>query len=380
MDDLLETLDALLTPGADLEPHHPADATIRRAPTVVSGLSGLPWITVGEVAGDAGAQAQPDLVIHEVLGEGGMGVVRLAHQGSLDRYVAIKQVRGERGAAAARMLLHEGRVMGSLEHPNIIPVHALGRDAAGRPMIVMKLVDGISWRALIRDPRHPGWARWVGAREDRQHHHVEILIEVCKALRYAHQRGIVHRDLKPENVMLDPLGAVYLLDWGVAARAGSPAEGVAGTPAYMAPEMLERGAVVSEAADIYLLGSCLYEVLQGRPRHLGADLRAVLMAAWVSEAPRFDDEVSPELAGICERAGRRRPGDRYPSVDAFQAALVEYLRHQGSRALSDAARGRLARARAILDAADGAPEGADGQRAAALFAESRFGLRHALEE
>ena len=82
MDDLLETLDALLTPGADLEPHHPADATIRRAPTVVSGLSGLPWITVGEVAGDAGAQAQPDLVIHEVLGEGGMGGAPVGYHGT----------------------------------------------------------------------------------------------------------------------------------------------------------------------------------------------------------------------------------------------------------------------------------------------------------
>src|SRR5204863_2462534 len=134
------------------------------------------------------------------LGEGGMGTVDRALQRSLGREVAIKRVRDRRaGDGAVRALLAEARVAGSLEHPNVVPIHALGRDAGGDPALVMKRVEGVSWSALIHDPAHP---RWSDLPRDRLRWHLETLMQVCNAIELAHSRGIIHRDLKPNNVMI----------------------------------------------------------------------------------------------------------------------------------------------------------------------------------
>src|SRR5262249_35011988 len=151
----------------------------------------------------------------------------------------------------------------------------------------MKHVEGVSWRDLLRDGAHPAWAKVGAPGEDRLVSHLQILMQVCNAVEFAHRRGLIHRDIKPANVMVGEFGEVYLLDWGIAARTGILAEAsshlgesgaeptprMLGTPAYMAPEMLSRKVgPIDERTDVYLLGATLHEVLTGRPRHVGSTL------------------------------------------------------------------------------------------------------------
>jgi hypothetical protein len=106
---------------------------------------------------DDGSHGDADFTPFEEIAVGGVGVVELAHQRSVGRDVAIKRVRDPSVPGAAAMLLEEGRVMGLLEHPGVIPVLAMGRDGSGHPVLVMKRVEGTTWRALLRDPSQPAW-------------------------------------------------------------------------------------------------------------------------------------------------------------------------------------------------------------------------------
>lgn len=304
------------------------------------------------------------------LGEGGMGRVSLVREAALDREVAVKEVKQPTAAAVAG-LLHEARMMGGLEHPNIIPVHALGADATGAPLLVMKRVEGWTWEALLGDPAHPGWDAWQGS-ADPLERNVEVLEEVCQALRFAHQRGVVHRDLKPANVMVGAHGEVYLLDFGVAARVGERATRPAGTPCCMAPEMTGP-AVVSPSMDVYLVGSALTWVLTGGPRHGGTGLEEVLEHARRSGPGSFPAGTDTELAELADRACAPDPADRPPSVDAIARALRSWRVHRGAVRLASAAHARL-------QALERARTTGDAPAAVSAFAEARFGFRQALDQ
>ena len=104
--------------------------------------------------------------------------------------------------------------MSTLEHPNILPIHSLGCDGSGSPMLVMRRVQGVAWSQLLLDSSHPMWKSYSGT--DRLDFHLDVMLQVCKAMSYAHSRGIIHRDLKPENVMIGEIGEVYVFDWGIA--------------------------------------------------------------------------------------------------------------------------------------------------------------------
>jgi serine/threonine-protein kinase len=313
-------------------------------------------------------------VVVGVLGEGGMGRVLVARQRSLERDVAVKRPRASASARDAELLRAEAVVTGHLEHPNIIPVHALGVDDGGRPLIVMKRVEGVSWRDLLRDADHPGWARREPNREAREVWHLGILAQLCNAIAFAHSRGIVHRDMKPDNVMIGEFGEVYLIDWGVAVETGSRALTSAGspllvgTPAYMAPEMAEGGSI-DERTDIYLLGATLHEVLTGRVRHDGADLHAVTLQALASLPIEYGESVADELAQLANRATARDPAARPPDPLALRQALLDHLAHRGSLRLS-------AEADRTMAAIEANP--ADAQSRA--IEECRFGYREALRE
>jgi serine/threonine-protein kinase len=350
-------------------------ATLTPAPGEVARefLSSLPVLL-----GDGGPVDLPaDLEPMGELGAGGMGVVRLARQRSLRREVAVKSLHPGGSEHAADGLVTEARITGGLEHPGIIPVYALGRDLRGSPVLVMKRVSGVSWRELLHNPSHLEWARHPG---DRLLFHVRVLMKLCEALDFAHSRGVVHRDLKPANVMLGRYGEVYLLDWGIAWREGDAADAkplgarvhVVGTPAYMAPEMLDHRLRPTPATDVYLLGANLHEVLTRRPRHEGAGLQGVLFRAFASEPVEYGPSVPAELAALANAATRRDPAARPASAGEFKRALEAWVEHRGSSQLSDAARVRLIE----LKACD--PATAPLARVHALYGECAFGFSEAL--
>lgn len=361
-----------------------AGATIRAESIDPWTRSGLPRISIdlpttfsnGSVA-EKPRLDRPDLEVMQVLGEGGMGRVFLARQRSLDREVAIKTLRDRATERDYEALLLEGAVTGHLEHPGIIPVHALGVHDDGRPVLVMKRVDGVSWQTLIEDAKHAAWESFGGDADDRLDGHLEILMQVCNAVSFAHSRGIVHRDIKPQNVLIGRFGDVYLADWGIAYRLGSgPVPRMCGTPAFMSPEMA-RGGELDVRADVYLLGATLHQLLTGRQRHEGGSVFEVLINA--VESPPFDypPSVPQHLGALANRATAADPNDRPATVADFRKALGDHVRHKSSTALARTALARLDRLRE-LESKPG--DDAAKREVDLLVAEIRFALDQALQQ
>jgi serine/threonine-protein kinase len=373
-------LDATITArtlAATPSPSHAAALSPRATQPLVTAPD-LPHISVDErdTASDPSiaSSSRRDYAITATLGEGGMGRVQLARQRSLDRDVALKTLKPGAEPSLASALLREARLTGSLEHPGVIPVHALGVDDRGHPMLVMKRIDGVDLGRLLGDPEH---AAWRGRSANRLVAGLEILMQVCLTVEFAHSRSVIHRDIKPENIMVGGFGEVYLLDWGIA---GTSDDGdgrtLVGTPVYLAPEMV-LGEPISPRTDVYLLGATLHHLLTGRPRHDGATVMEVLRHAAQSAPFSYDASVPDELARLCNRATARRAEDRPASATELREAIADFLRHRSARALCEAALERLAQLEKLL-AAPGVPTDLAG--AYRLSTEARFGLVQSLRE
>ncbi len=272
------------------------------------------------------------------LGSGGTGVVYQAHQRALDRGVAIKVLRNElaKNDASRERFLTEARVIGGLDHPNVIALHEVCIDANGFLFYSMKRIEGTSWDQQISG--------------NSVVENVNILLRVADAIRYAHSRGLIHRDIKPENIMLGQFGEVLVADWGLAQTIGSSElehgsqQTIGGTPAYMAPELADGAHTATTfQTDVYLLGAILFEILTGDPPHDGRSLLACLQSA--ARNVIRDTKVVGELMDIARKAMADRPENRYESVDAFIAALNDQLKHDQSVRLVRRAQSRLANAK-----------------------------------
>jgi serine/threonine protein kinase len=292
--------------------------------------------------------------IIRTIGRGGMGVVYAAKQESLCREVALKMLGTSSSSQpeTETRFISEALVTGDLDHPNIVPIYDLGRDEQGNLYMAMKLVRGCSWDKLL----HPAQTRESNpGKTYKLRDHLEMLMKVCDAIAFAHARGIVHRDLKPENVMIGDFGEVLVMDWGVAidvnqppsvlpkAEVKSSASARAGTPLYMAPEVAQADLdKLGTTTDIYLLGGTLYEILTGTAPHAGQSVFEVIQhaAKGVIEEPakRAPKRMIPkELARIAMKALAAEPELRYPTVQALQTALRDYLAHEESLQLAEEA-------------------------------------------
>jgi serine/threonine-protein kinase len=331
---------------------------------------------------ESGGQLEDRLKFMGTIGKGGMGLVRLAEQRSLGREVAVKGLRPDQSSdTAAASLLSEAWITGALEHPNVIPVHDLAIDGAGRPIVIMKRVRGVEWFDLMGD------AKTVQERfgaSDLLEWNISILLQVINAIRLAHSRDIVHRDLKPANVMIGEFGEVYVLDWGIATSVakgcdrGARPDTPFGTPGYMAPEMLHCEAV-SVQTDIYLVGATLFEIATGRLPHQARSVEA-LIESIENSPPAVPEDVPEEIAAICIRAMAADPADRYPDLDAVQRALQQFLSHRSAAQLAlradqrlEALESKIAELRVEARLEDAAAEGVY-----SLFSECRFAYREAL--
>ena len=295
--------------------------------------------------------------IGEELGRGGLGVVQVALDSSLNREVAIKSILRPDNRRAVEAFVEEAQITGQLEHPNIVPVHELGTDPQGRPYLAMKRVAGKTLREVIRESfdrrrKDPSCA----GREEQQL--IDVFLRVCDAIRYAHSRGVLHRDLKPDNVMVGEFGEVLVMDWGLARPIGfegddeEPAArpvvsdrradstdvtrdgAVVGTPAWMPPEQAAgRIRDLDERADIYSLGAILYMIATGRAPFSGDSSTHIQQILADVVAGRFDrpgaaagsrGRVSHELDAIVMKAMARKPAARYRDVAALQSDLAAW--------------------------------------------------------
>ncbi|OBF86776.1 hypothetical protein A5791_20440 [Mycobacterium sp. 852002-51163_SCH5372311] len=268
--------------------------------------------------------------IERVLGAGGMGTVYLAHHPSLQRRDAVKVLSAElsHDAQFRTRFLREAELAATLDHPNIVTVYDRGETPAGQLWIAMQFVDGTDAGAEVADTR-------MTVRRA-----LHIIVEVAKALDYAHSRKLLHRDVKPANFLLaGPVGPqerVLLADFGIA-RALDDATGltatgtVVATASYAAPETLE-GQRVDHRADVYSLGCSLFRLLTGRtPYAEFSGMSATLMAHLLQPIPRatqFAPWLPPAIDDVLARALAKIPEDRFQSAGELAAATATVLRGQ----------------------------------------------------
>ncbi len=289
------------------------------------------------LAEEKAAEPQQDLLGHTVLhyrfeakiGEGGMGVVYKAQDIHLNRPVAIKVLPDVLAEDAERLARfeREARLLASLSHPNIAPIHGLEK-VEGRPFLVLELVEGLTLEERLKNGPIP----------------VDETLEICRqiaeGLEAAHDKGIIHRDLKPGNIKLTAEGHVKILDFGLAKALHDPADladlsaqnvdsvtasgVILGTAAYMSPEQA-RGRTVDKKTDIWALGCVLYECLTARKAFEGETLTETV-AAILRDEPEWNalpKSTPSKVVDLLRRCLRKDPKERLRDIGDARLEIEE---------------------------------------------------------
>jgi eukaryotic-like serine/threonine-protein kinase len=256
--------------------------------------------------------------IERELGRGGMATVYLARDLRHGRTVAIKLLQPEiTTSLTAERFLREIQITAKLQHPNILGLFDSGAED-GLCYYVMPHVEGESLRDRLL------WEKQLGVETA-----VDVAIEVCSALAYAHSRGVVHRDIKPENILFSA-GHAIVADFGIA-RAVSEGQrtitavGIPlGTPPYMSPEQAQGLDNIDHRSDLYALGCMLFEMVAGRPPFVGVSIGKVIQQHLQSPPPlvrEFRPDAPATLDPILGKALVKDPGGRYQTAEEMLGAL-----------------------------------------------------------
>jgi len=250
------------------------------------------------------------------LGSGGMADVYLVEDQQLGRRVALKLLyhRLAEDQQFVERFRREASSAASLQHPSIVGIFDRG-EWDGTYYIAMEYVEGRTLKDIVRErgPAPPEAA-------------VDVVLQILRAARFAHQRGVVHRDIKPQNVLIDEEGRIKVADFGIA-RAGASdmteTGSVMGTAQYLSPEQAQ-GRPVDARSDLYSIGIVLYEMLTGRVP-FDAESPVTVALKQVSEAPmlprEIDPAIPPALEGVVLRALEKDPARRFADADEFIEAL-----------------------------------------------------------
>ena len=258
------------------------------------------------------------------LGVGGFGSVWKAHDNELDRFVAIKiPRRGQLDPAQEEQFLREARVAAQLRHPNIVPVHEIGREGE-TIYIVSDFISGVP----LSD--------WLIENQPTFNETAELCAKVSEALHHAHQAGVVHRDLKPSNIMIDDEGQPHIMDFGLAKREVGEitmtADGtILGTAAYMSPEQAQGLSHFSDRrSDIYSMGVTIFQMLTGELPFRGSPQMLIMQV--VNEEPpqprRLNRHIPADLETICLKCLEKDKTQRFATADELAAEFRRYVRKE----------------------------------------------------
>lgn len=336
---LRDTLRALLAQPAGIE----TDAFLPQL-TGAFDRAGSSELTASLTELAPGLHIGPYRLLRE-LGTGGMGSVWLAERadGTLKRQVALKLPRLAWGRGLAERLARERDILASLEHPHIARLYDAGVDRHGRPYLALEYVEGQPIDAYVAERRLPVRAR------------LDLVQQVAAAVAFAHSRLVIHRDLKPSNILVTADGQVRLLDFGIAKlmegdrtqeTALTQLAGRALTLDYASPEQI-AGAPIGTASDVYSVGVVTYQLLTGSTpyrlkRGSAAELEEAIAQADVQRAsdaatdPAAKKALRGDLDAILNKALRKDPAQRYPTVDAFAQDLARHLNNEPVSAQPDA--------------------------------------------
>lgn len=260
--------------------------------------------------------------IFDPIGEGGFAIVYRGNDTSLDRQVALKELRPLllQDKTWVRRFQREAKTIARLDHPNIVPIYDVYH-STDRLFIVMRLVDNASLEGIIQQQGRLGWADTL-----------RVMLPICAGLTYAHSNGILHRDLKPANILIDSERGPMLSDFGLAKLVGEHSMSVSvtetgsivGTPHYIAPEVWEgKGNTIQ--SDIYALGCILYEAITGEKIFKGDTPPAVMMAHFkpLRLPAQWPADVPPDVDQVLVRALAQDPNERYASALEMAQELAD---------------------------------------------------------
>ena len=259
--------------------------------------------------------------LSEKLGHGGMGVVYRAFDTLLQRVVAIKVISAHvnENPEMRERFFREARAAGQLSHPNIVTIHDLG-EHEGHPFLAMECLEGEDLQQRLSGPVPMSL-----------HRKLDLAIDICEALEYAHAHGVVHRDIKPANIFITSSGQVKILDFGLARLMTSQmtqSNMLMGTLNYMAPEQV-RGERADHRADVFSAGVVIYELLGGRKAFEGDSFASTLYKI-LQELPeplwKIDATLPRAVVTAVDRALAKPLDERYQSMGAFREDLQNCLR------------------------------------------------------
>lgn len=298
-------------------------------------LAGIDFVHHAAQGGQETPVQLGDFRIIREIGRGGMGVVYEAEQITLKRRVALKVLRIGLGAdeEAARRFQREAETVAHLHHTNIVPIHAIGREA-GIHYYAMQFIEGQSLARILDNEKKD-------APIPRDYRTIALwCLQAAEALAHAHQRGVIHRDIKPSNLILDAQGTVWLTDFGLAKRSEEVSLTLAGvlmgTPRYMSPEQATATTQpIDHRTDIYSLGATLYELATGKPVFDATSPQGVITQILHQEprTPRsLDPHLPRDLETIILKCLSKEPGRRYQRASDLVEDLRAFLDNRPIRA------------------------------------------------
>ncbi len=272
------------------------------------------------------------------IAEGGMGAVFKGKHPTLNRFIILKRLSSKSKVSLSERFKREAKIMMDFKNEHIAQVYDHFKEGSSY-YIIEEYIDGYALGDLIKKERYLS-----------NEAALLILLDCCKALKYAHDKNVVHRDIKPANILISKKGEVKLVDFGIASSMDDSEEGltsdgmVLGTPAYMSPEQIKDTKTVDKRADIYSLGVMLYEMVSGKapyPGNFTAESIALIVKGKYKPVQKVNPKVSPFVRKIIKKMMHVKPKKRYQDLGIVLDVIRKHLAQKNKRNYNDQLRDYL---------------------------------------